>query len=227
MSPRTLVVGALAGAALIAVPASASAATITPLKSCYSRVPTKGSEPITAQLTGGLPGGRFQAYGVGGKASSVLGNFDAAGNATVGIPGFSTGTIDPSRGRTIQIAVKEFRPFNQPQVPDGVANVKVTNVALDIASRPRAAFAARRIAVSGITPITGNRTMYASWYRGSRLVKRIKLGVGNECGYVSVRRSAIPKSSSTKFRLRIHSQKRYSKSKYSISTTVRRFRTYL
>lgn len=226
MTPRTLLGAVALGAALTAVPATASAATITPLKSCYSRVPTKGSEPIVVALAGGIPGGRYQAYGVNGKASSAVGNFDAAGNAVAAIPNFSTGTIEASRGRTIQVAVREFPPYGAPPVPEQFAAVKVTNVALTIARTPRAAFRARRIEVSGLTPLTGTRTMYASWYSGKRLVKRIKLGVANACGYVSVRRSLIPRTRSTKFTLRVHAQKRYTSKKPSIRTTVRRYRSF-
>ncbi|MGE4428549.1 MAG: hypothetical protein AB7G37_19010 [Solirubrobacteraceae bacterium] len=223
---RRIIAAAVPTAALLAfaVPASTQAATITPTKACYTRVPTKGSEPIVVNIAGGVPGGRFQIYQPEGKAGSTTGNFDAAGNATTALTNFSTGSINPSKGRSLQINVREFTPGGI--VESGSTSVKITNLALKLNSKPRSAYARRTWRVSGVTPLSGGKVLYASWRRGSKTVKRIRLGKANDCGYLKTKKAAIPRSKYKKFKLYVHSGKRYSSKKPYVGQSVRVIRRY-
>ncbi|MDX8153140.1 hypothetical protein SK069_16200 [Patulibacter brassicae] len=219
-----LPVAALAAATV--VPTVASAATITPSKPCYVRVPTQASETMNFALSGGTPGGRWQVYGVNGKAGSVTGSFDGAGNATASlVNSFSTGSISPSAGRTIEIRVREFGPNGS--LDTGSTKVKVTNLALDLANRPRGAYSKRVWRVSGLTEtLTGSKTVYATWKKGSKTVKRTRLGRANACGYVRVKKSAIPRSGGRSFTLYVHAGSRLDTSKPYLRQTVRVIRRY-
>ncbi|MCK9247786.1 MAG: hypothetical protein M0P31_02245 [Solirubrobacteraceae bacterium] len=223
---RRIIAAAVPTAALlaVAVPATTQAATITPTKACYTRVPTKGSEPIVVNITGGIPGGRFQVFDPGNRASSTTGTFDALGNATAAMASFSTGSINPSKGKTLQIKVQEFTP-NGP-VETGSTTVKVTNLSLSLARTPRSAYARRTWRVSGITPLSGGNVLYATWRRGNKTVKRIRLGKANACGYLKVRKSAIPRSKHRRFKLYVHSGKKFSSKKPFVGQSVRVIRRY-
>ncbi|MGX6447749.1 hypothetical protein ACVU7I_06735 [Patulibacter sp. S7RM1-6] len=215
-------------AALAAVPATGSAAVITPDRPCYTTVYSGGKlawQPINVAVTGGNANARFMVYGVGGKASSTTSQFDGAGNGAVALSSFSNPGIDPSKGRTITLAVTEF-PVGAPSGDTGAVNIKATTLALDLSNKPRSAYSRRTWTMSGLTPLTGLRTMYASWYRGSKLVKRSKLGTANACGYLRVKRSAFPSRKYRKLTLRVHSQKKWSKSLPYLKTTVRVVRRY-
>jgi hypothetical protein len=221
-------VPALALVGLAAVPATGSAAVLTPNQACYTRVPTQASQTITVGVSGGNPSTRFQVFGVGGKAGSVTGTLDAAGNGTASIVnGFSTGGISPSAGRTITLAVNEF-PVGAPSGQTGSVNVKVTNLALELARTPQSAYAKRVWKISGLAPLTGGtRTVYASWYSGKKLVKRVKLGTGNECGYLRVKRSGFPSRKYRSLTLRVHAQPKWSKDLPYLKTSIRVVKRYL
>lgn len=230
MIPRSLKLAVPASVVCgLLLPIAADAATITPLKPCYARVPTKGAEPLTFALTGGNPSTRFLLSGVEGQAGSVSGTFDAAGNATAVIPdGFGSGrSIGPSKGRTITMQVQEF-PVGAPSAVTGTANVKVTNVAMDIALKRRQPFKAATWKVSGLTPLVGSGTIYASYVRGtkgSKVVKRVKLGKPNDCGYVRVRKMAPPSRSYGTWTIYVHVGKKLDKAK-SISSRIRTYKRY-
>ncbi|MBF6620172.1 MAG: hypothetical protein ITG02_08060 [Patulibacter sp.] len=230
MFPRTLKLAVPASVALgLLLPIASNAATITPLKPCYARVPTEGAEPLTFSLTGGNPNTRFLLYGVDGKASSVSGTFDAAGNASAVIPnGFGSGrSIGPSKGRTIPMEIKEY-PIGAPSAVTGTAKVKVTNVAMDIDLKRRSPFSKATWKVSGLTPIVGKGTLYASYIRGtkgSKVVKRIKLGKPNACGYLRTRKVAPPARQFRTWTIYVHVGKKLDKSK-SISSRLRTYKRY-
>jgi hypothetical protein len=229
--PRRLtaaLVPAVALAGLAAVPATGSAAVLTPNQPCYTRVPTQASQTITVGVTGGNPNTRFQVAGRDGKAGSVTGTFDAAGNASASIVNsFSTGGISPSAGRSLTLAIKEF-PVGAASAETGSVKVKVTNLALELARTPRSAYAARVWRISGLAPLTGGtRTVYASWYSGSKLVERVKLGTGNACGYLRVKRSGFPSRKYRSLTLRVHAQPKWSKDLPYLKTSIRVVKRYL
>ncbi len=230
MIPRSLKLAVPASLAFgLLLPIGANAATITPLKECYSRVPTQGAEPLTFNLAGGNPNTRFLLSGVNGQAGSVSGTFDGAGNAAAVIPnGFGSGrSIGPSKGRTIQMQVQEY-PVGAPSGVTGTANVKVTNVAMKIDLKRRQPFSRATWTVSGLTPIVGPGTLYASYIRGtkgSKVVKRIRLGKPNACGYLRVRKVAPPAREFRTWTIYVHVGKKLDKSK-AISSRLRTYRTF-
>lgn len=210
--------------AALAVPAAASASVITLDRPCVAHQPVGPYQPITGTVTGGTPGGRFQIFGVDGKASSFVGTFDGAGNAPFSIASYSVRGITPSKGQTVPLAVNEFA--SGAAVVTGNGAVKVTTFAFDLARTPRAAYAKRVWRVSGLAPLTGDRTLWASWFRGKKLVKRIKLGVANECGYLRVKRSMFPGTRYRSLTLRVHHQKVWDKKSPYLKANVKAIRRY-
>lgn len=232
--PRPLTLAAVPAAALLglaAIPAAGTAATIAPSAPCYATLydTSKPSgqrlqwQPMTGTISGGAPGGRFQIYGVGGKAGSQVGNFDAAGNAAFTITSYSTPGINPSAGRTVKLEVREFGPGASPVT--GSASVKVSTVAVDVATRPSNPRRKRVVRVSG-TPFAGQK-LYGFIVRGSkssRVLKRISLGTANACGYARTRAVVAPRSYRTgTYRLYINPGKKLDKSK-AIANGFRIFR---
>jgi hypothetical protein len=208
-------VPAIALLGLAAVPAASSAATIAPSAPCYSTLYQNGKlsyQPMTGTITGGTPGGRFQIYGVGGKAGSQVGTFDAAGNASYTISSYSNPGINPSAGRTVKLEVTEFVAGASPIT--GSASVKVSTISVDVESRPSNPLRARVVRASG-TPFA-NQSMYGFVVRGSKsskVLKRISLGKANECGYVRRKSVVAPRSYRTgSYRLYINAGKSLKKS---------------
>jgi len=231
--PMTLAaVPAIAMLGLAAVPAVGSAATITPSAPCYATLydDSKPSgqklqyQPMVGTITGGTPGGRFQIYGVGGKAGSQVGNFDGAGNASYTIASYSTPGINPSAGRTVKLEVTEFLGAGGTPIT-GSASVKVSTIAVDVATRPSNPRKARVVRVSG-TPFA-NQKLYGFIVRGSKsskVLKRISLGTANACGYARKRAIVAPSSYRTgSYRLYINAGKKLDKSK-AIANGFRIFR---
>ena len=200
MSSRSLAVGLLAAAGLLVATSSASAAvTATLNKACYSNIPTRGSEPVVATLTGGTPGANFifsatvpgRGTGSGGFAQ---GTFDAAGNATASITNVRppSGTIGPTRGQVVNLSVQDFGVAGSPEQPVGTATI--TNVALSVSSRPRNPRRARTVSVSG-TPFA-NQRVYGFVVKGTSrtVLRRIFLGTANACGFTTSKKVVAPRS---------------------------------
>ena len=198
MSPRTIAGLLVAAGALIAAPSASAAVTATLDQACYTHVPTQGSDPIVATLTGGTPGAGFvlaaQAPGKPtGSSGSASGTFDAAGNATAQITDISppSGTIGPTRGQAVSLTVQDFGAGGAEQP---VGQTLVTNLALSVASRPTSPRAHRRVSVSG-RPFAGQR-LYGFVVKGTsrRVLRRLSLGTANECGFVTSRQIVAPRS---------------------------------
>jgi hypothetical protein len=199
MPRRTSLLGAAAGAAvLLAIPATASAVTGTISQPCYSHIPLKGSDPVVVALTGGTPGANYLVYATvpgkgSGSAGSVSGTFDEAGNATASItdvfpPG---GSIDPIKGRAITLAVKDYGVAGD-AVETPLGQTLITNIALDVKTKPRNPRSARKVTVSG-TPFAG-QPVYGFITKGSsnRVLRRFSLGTGDVCGYTSKKAVVAP-----------------------------------
>lgn len=194
--PTTLALAA-AGAVLL-TPGSALAVTGSATQPCYSHIPTKGSEPLTIALTGGTPNGRYQVAatipGKGtGSAGSNTGTFDATGNATATIENVSVpgGTINPTAGRQVQLTVQDFTAGTGEVA---IGTTKITNLTVDVANTPRSPRAHRKVSVSG-TPFA-NKTIYGFVTKpgSSTVLRKIPLGRGNACGYVSASRVVAPRT---------------------------------
>lgn len=196
MRPRHALLAVAPVIAALALPAAGQAATITPLKRCYAHVPTKGSQPLTMLLRGGVPYGRFLVEGVDGKASSVEGTFNAAGNAITALTYYSTGGgIDPTRRVRVGLEVREYSGPYTGQIT-GTGSAFVTNTAMKISDRHlEHPYGKRTWVISGLTPLFGKGSLYASWIKRGhkRVVRTVRLGRPSAgCGYLRVRRSAAP-----------------------------------
>jgi hypothetical protein len=217
MSRRTSYLGVVAGAAvLLATPAAASAVTGTISKPCYSHVPTKGTEPIDITLAGGTPGAGFviaaSAPGKGlGSAGSASGNFDAAGNAITQITDVfpPSGSINPIKGEPIVITVKDF---GAGAVDTLIGQTLITNLTMDVSSTPRSPRAHRKISASGL--LFAGVPVYGFVVKGTskKILRRISLGTGDACGYVSAKGVVAPKSFKTgSYRLYINAGSKLNK----------------
>jgi hypothetical protein len=217
MRRHHLLLAAPAAALALALPGAATASTLTPTKSCFSRVPVKGSEPLTFTITGGVPGGRFLVSNPDGLIGSVSGTFDAAGNATSAITDFSVpgGGIDPVKGKTVPLQVQEYGgPFSGNVTGGG--NVTVTLAALDISNRSlNKPYSRRTWVMSGLTPLFGKGTLYATWIASGhkKATKISRLGRPDACGYLRVKRSASPVRHSGRWKIYVHVGKKLDKKK--------------
>jgi hypothetical protein len=198
MSIRSIAAGVLATACVLVAASPASAATATINQACYTHIPTRGSDPIVATLTGGTPGADFifsaTVPGKGtGSAGFASGTFDAAGNATAQITDVSppSGTIGPTKGQVVNLTVQDFGIGGAEQ-PVGQATI--TNLAMSVSGTPRSPRAHRRVSVSG-TPFA-NQRLYGFVVKGTsrKVLRRVSLGTANACGFVTSRQIVAPRS---------------------------------
>jgi hypothetical protein len=203
MSHRIASLGVLAAAALsLVAPAAASAVAGTVAKPCYTHVPLAktpvSTEPIVVTLTAGTPGANFlvaaTAPGKGlGSAGSASGTFDAAGNGTASITEVfpPSGAIGPIQGEPIVISAQDFGAGG---VDTPIGQTLITNLSMDVATTPRSPRSQRKVTVSG-TPFAG-QVMYGFVVKGTnpKVLRRIKLGTADGCGYVAAKGVVAPKS---------------------------------
>lgn len=195
MSPRTPALGLLAGVALLlAAPAGASAVTGTVLGSCHTNVVSGGTdEPIEVELAGGTPGAAFTLRAAlpgrpSGSTGTATGTYDASGDATARITTLAGLGRSPSAGRVLDLVVREG---SGPEV--AIGQTLVTNYALSVAASPRSPRSRRLIRVSG-TPLADQRLYGFVVRRGStRVLRRIALGVADECGALRSRVVVAPR----------------------------------
>ena len=218
--------------AFAVAPAAASAAPAVTLdRPCYAHVPTRGSEPIVATITGGTPGADFllaaTVPGKGtGSAGSTSGTFDAAGNATAQITDVSppSGTIDPTKGQQVQLSIQDFGAGGA-ETPVGTA--LVTNIAITVSSRPRNPRARRLLRVSGGGTFAG-KSLYGFVVKpgSSHVLRRFRVGKGNVCGYASTRAVVGPRSFRPgSYRVYVNAGKRLNKP-FAVSYGFRITRTF-
>ena len=191
---------AIALAALSIVPATASATPAVLLdRPCYAHLPTSGSEPIAATITGGTPGAGFLLSVAGpgkatGSSGSVSGTFDAAGNATAQITGVTppSGTIDPTKGEQVRLTLQDFGAGG---AETAVGNALVTTIAIAVSSTPRSPRAHRLLRVSAGGAFAG-KVLYGFITKpgSSRVLRRFRIGKANVCGYASTRAVVAPRS---------------------------------
>ena len=211
--PRVLF-AATASSLLIA--GSASAAPVVTLdQACYAHLPGRGSEPITANITGGTPGAEFvlTARGKdGGTAGSTSGTFDAAGNAFAQLDGVSppSGTTKPTKGQTLQLSIQDFGAGG---ADTPVATALITNIAMQVAAKPRNPRLRRTIRVSAGRAFARKKLFGFVTKPGSgRVLRRIKLGRANVCGFASTRAVVAPRGQgSGSFRLYVNAGRRLDK----------------
>lgn len=234
MSRRTLAAALPAVAVLgLAVPATSSGSSIRPSKACYAQVAPGVYQPITGTVTGGIPGASFRVQGTSGAASNSTGTIDGAGNGPFSIPSFNIRGTKPSKGKTIPLEVLEGAP-GTPPARTGTGKAKVTNSAMTISLKRRAPFSRATWTISGLTPVFGAGTLYASYSRGRysqgspapRIFKRVKLGrPTNACGYLRVKKVAPPRRRFETNTVWVHVGKTFSLER-SLAYSITTFRTF-
>ena len=151
-----------------------------------------------ATIAGGTPGGEFTltARGRNGAtAGSTSGTFDAAGNAVAGIENAAppSGTSNPSKGEALEISIQDFGA-GTPDTP--AANALITNISMAIAARPRNPKLRRQVRVSAGRAFAG-RTLFGFVTKpgSGKVLRRVRLGKANVCGYVKAREVVAPRGS--------------------------------
>lgn len=227
---------AVTGAVLaLALPSAASAGTLTVSQACYVHVPPpfghSESQPINVAVTGGTPGDDFQVVaGDSGQFGSATGTFDGAGNGVAQLTGVfpPSGSINPLSGDAIPLHVVDFTSGGQVTIATG--STLMTNLAIQVAAKPSNPYRKRVIRVSGLTPLAGPGPLYASFasgYHGTKIIKRIKLGTPNACGYLRAKKVLPPRHGVHKWVMYVHVGKSFSKSRPYVPFAFRVFRTFL
>ena len=217
MSARRHLAAAFAALTFVAfAPVASAAVTVAIDRSCYSHVPGQGTQPIVATITGGTPGANFLLSasdpGEGrGSAGSASGTFDAAGNAVAQLTNVfpPSGSIGPLRGQPVNLSLTDYGS-GQTDVPVGRA--VITNLALDVASKPRSPREPRRVRVSG-TPFAGKRLFgFVTKPGSSRVLRRFALGKANRCGFATSKEIVAPRSfASGEYRLYVNAGRKLRK----------------
>lgn len=235
MSRRITALAASGVALGLVLPAAASAGTLTTNQGCYTHVPlaktSVKTQPIVVSITGGTPGANFQVRAgrkvADGGSGSTTGTFDGAGNAQAAIADVfpPSGSISALKGDTVHLAVHDFATG----ADIATGTTKITNAAIDVARKPTSPYRTRTIRVSGLTPLYGGGTLYGSYVSGrtgKKVVKRVKLGHPNACGYLKVKRVLPPRRGPHTWTLFVHKGKALKKSQ-SLAYSFKVYRRYL
>jgi hypothetical protein len=201
MTHRTAV-AVLAGAvlSLSGAPVASAAITGSVNKPCYTHVPVRGTEPIAVTLAGGTPGAHFivSATAAGkslGSAGTADGAFDAAGNGTAQLTDVfpPSGSIRPIKGEPLVISARDFGA-GAASIETPIAQTLITNLAMDVSSRPRNPRKARAITVSGT--LFAGQALYGFVVKGKnpKVLRRLSLGTADGCGYLKSKGIVAPRS---------------------------------
>lgn len=202
--PRRLL--AAAAGALLLLPATASAATLTPLKPCYVTSTDEVSkevrrEPVEFGGGGFTPGGLVD-LALDGKLQRTV-QADPAGN-------LPAETLDAPYRRKGQRAFKLTATdrANPANTVDALSNV----TAFDVSIRPSTAAPSSRVRFRG-RGFTAPGTVYGHYLNRGRVRKTVKLArhPGAPCGTFSVKRRQIPvrKPRLGQWLLQIDQERRY------------------
>jgi hypothetical protein len=85
------------------------------------------------------------------------------------------------------------------------------------------------IRISGLTPLFGAGPLYASFvsgYSGKKVVKTVRLGTPNGCGYLRTKKVLPPRHGSHKWAMYVHVGRALDRSK-SLKYAFRVFRTFI
>lgn len=211
---------AACGAALaLALPAAASAGALAVDRPCYTHIPdgSGATQPVVVTVAGGTPGAGFlvsAGYATAdGGAGSASGTFNAAGVGRTSLGGVFTRTLlDPVRGEVVHLLVHDYGSGTD--IATGTATV--TNAAIKVAAKPKNPYRKRVLTVSGLTPLFGAGALYGSYvsgYNGKKVVKVVKLGRPNACGYLRVKRVLPPRHGFHKWALYVHVGRKLDKAK--------------
>ena len=92
----------------------------------------------------------------------------------------------------MNLSVQDFGVAGSPEQPVGTATI--TNLALNVSSRPRSPRRARTVSISG-TPFA-NQHLYGFIVKGTsrEVLRRFDLGTANACGFVTDKEIVAPRS---------------------------------
>jgi hypothetical protein len=231
--PARITALAVTGAALaLALPSAASAGSLAVNQACFVHAPPpfghSESQPINVTVSGGSAGGAFQVRaGDSGQFGSSDGTFDGAGNGAAVLSDVfpPSGSINPLPGDTVPLNVLDI---NSGQVI-ATGSTLMTNLAIQVASKPSNPYRKRVIRVSGLTPLAGPGPLYASFasgYNGTHIIKRTKLGTPNACGYLRTKKALPPRHGVHKWAMYVHVGPSFSKSKPYVKFAFRVFRRF-
>lgn len=193
----------LLSAAALALPAGASAATITVPPKCYVDLGGGKTEPIPFSIAGLAPGQTANASlaGPSGVTAAPLqfGPADAAGNSTGSLTwtdGFKK--LTPTKATAATLTVTDAATG----APIGTAPVTVGNAGLKVgATRFKTVKTKIPWTVSGLAPAAGGSSTYYVHYIKAKdaaasrfkVVDTMKLGTSKDpCGYLKVKRPLAP-----------------------------------
>jgi hypothetical protein len=167
--------------AALALPASAHAAALGPLKPCYVSVAQDTREPVPVEASGFTPNSTVD---VAIDGSVVRSGVPVLVDGTV--EGSVAGPYQPSGERSFTLTVtEEGNPGNV-----AMATSKVT--ALSLRVRPKQAPPRRRVRFSGRGFTTGE-PVYGHYVFHGKLRKTVKFGMPEgDCGVFHVKRRQIP-----------------------------------
>ena len=129
----------------------------------------------------------------GGNAGSTSGTFDAAGNALAQIDGVTppSGTTQPTKGQELLFSIQDLGAGG---ADTPVAEALITNISMQVAAKPRNPRLRRKIRVSAGRAFA-RKTLYGFITKpgSGRVLRRIRLGRANACGYASTRAVVAPR----------------------------------
>jgi hypothetical protein len=233
--PARITALAVTGAALaLALPSAASAGSLAVNQACFVHAPPpighSESQPINVAVSGGTPGDNFQVVaGDSGQFGNTTGTFDGAGNGAATLTDVfpPSGSINPLPGDVVPLHVVDFTPAGEQVIATG--QTLITNLAIQVASKPSNPYRKRVIRVSGLTPLAGPGPLYASFasgYHGTKIIKRIKLGTPNACGYLRTKKVLPPRHGVHKWVMYVHVGTSFSKSNPYVPFAFRVFRRF-
>jgi hypothetical protein len=184
-----------------ALPATAGAATLQPLKACYRSVDSKMRESVQVQAGGFTPG--------------------AAVDVSIDGIVVTTGVIADQEGNVAGAVTAPFqahgeRPFavtlTETQRPENAATAQSRIAALDVRLEPERASPSSRVRFLGRGFVDGTQ-VYGHYLRGGKLRKTVSLGTpAGPCGRLDVERRQIPvrRPATGRWTLQVDNQRDYS-----------------
>ena len=216
---RPIALAALSFAAL-ALPATASAGTVSVAAGCYLDSPTATTaQPIPFTGSGLTPGENVVAElsANGEIAGSVSATADAAGNLTGSI---TTWDVPGPGGPQPDVAATLTVTDPATATTIGTAPVTIDSLDSSVTSGSAKLGSKRTWEIAGLLPLTGHSTYYAYYFKSSKFKKgkftvigHQKLGkAGGTCGYMKAKRPLSPFHTPGKYTVIVEAQKTFSRS---------------
>lgn len=190
-----------ASAALLAIPTSAGATTATFDQKCYTKPAHGNAQPVNISISGATPGDSLsftaEAPGkpmgsLGSSSTPAAVGADGTASDSIANLGVPNGTSNPTRGQTVEIKAIDTPAGGGAQTTSVLGSIKVTTLAMSVASKPASPTQARAVTISG-WPFAGQK-MYAfvTDPKARKTYKRMYLGRADTCGYISHKEVIAP-----------------------------------